>query len=87
MAYAILFRSSARRDFERLPREHQDRLTERIAALAGDPRPHNAEPFHGVPHGYRIRVGDLRVVYQVLDSQGQVWVFRVGHRKDVYRRR
>ena len=34
---------------------------------------------------WRMRVGDYRVVYEVLDEDSQVVVMHVGHRRDVYR--
>lgn len=34
---------------------------------------------------YRVRVGDYRVRYEVVDSSQQVFVLRVGHWKYVYR--
>ncbi|MYN64605.1 MAG: hypothetical protein F4X11_06195 [Acidobacteria bacterium] len=35
----------------------------------------------------RTRVGDCRIVYEVLDEVLVVLVVRVAHRRDVYRRR
>jgi mRNA interferase RelE/StbE len=35
----------------------------------------------------RIRTGDYRIVYQVEDEVLTVLVIRIGHRKEVYRRR
>jgi mRNA interferase RelE/StbE len=40
----------------------------------------------GEPHAYRVRVGDYRIVYEVLDDRLVVQVVRVGHRRDVYRK-
>ncbi|MEA5417044.1 type II toxin-antitoxin system RelE family toxin [Synechococcus sp. BA-132 BA5] len=34
---------------------------------------------------YRVRVGDYRVVYEVLDQILIVQDVRIGHRRDVYR--
>ena len=39
----------------------------------------------GAAHTYRIRVGDYRVVYEVLVESKIVEIARVRHRKDVYR--
>lgn len=36
---------------------------------------------------YRVRVGDYRIMYEVLDGQLVIHVVRVGHRRDVYRAR
>jgi len=35
--------------------------------------------------GWRIRVGDYRVVYEIADQQRTVTVLHVGHRREVYR--
>ena len=34
---------------------------------------------------YRVRVGDYRIVYEVLDNVLLVHVVRIGHRREVYR--
>jgi mRNA interferase RelE/StbE len=34
---------------------------------------------------YRVRVGDYRHVYEVLDDVLLIHVVRIGHRRDVYR--
>ena len=34
---------------------------------------------------YRVRVGDYRIVYEVLDGVLLIHVVRIGHRRDVYR--
>jgi mRNA interferase RelE/StbE len=41
----------------------------------------------GVADTYRIRVGDYRLVYAVYDVERLVVIARVGHRREVYRRR
>jgi len=87
MAYAIRIKTSALRELGKLRREDQVRVRDRIEALAGEPRPHGARSFRGIPDAYRVRIGSLRVVYQVLDAQGLIEVVLVGDRKDVYRRR
>jgi len=44
------------------------------------------EKMKGMKNGYRIRVGDYRVVYEIVDQVLIIYVIRVDHRKDVYRR-
>jgi mRNA interferase RelE/StbE len=38
----------------------------------------------GTLHTYRIREGNYRVIYEVLEKKLIVEIVRVGHRKDVY---
>ena len=34
---------------------------------------------------YRVRVGDYRIVYEVVDDVLVILVVRIGHRREVYR--
>ena len=54
-----------------------------IALLAQDPRPPASRPLRGRP-GYRVRVGDYRIIYTVADDVLLVVVVTLGHRRDVY---
>ncbi|MGI9114002.1 MAG: type II toxin-antitoxin system RelE family toxin [Chthoniobacterales bacterium] len=56
-----------------------------VAQLRDEPLPYGSEKLAGSDHTYRIRVGDYRVVYELLRSAGLVEIQRVRHRKDVYR--
>jgi mRNA interferase RelE/StbE len=35
--------------------------------------------------GWRIRVGDYRVLYRIDDAAGDVTIFEIGHRREIYR--
>ena len=69
-----------------LPRQGQQRIRAAIDLLAEAPRPPGAVRIVGEPHAYRVRVGDYRVVYEIVDDRLVIQVVRIGHRKDVYRR-
>jgi len=56
----------------------------RIHRLAADPRPVGAEKLSALER-YRIRQGDYRIVYSIDDRERTVTVFKVGHRREVYR--
>ena len=56
-----------------------------IDALGLDPRPANGTKLVG-SDGWRIRVGDYRVVYAIDDSVRVVSIVEVGRRRDVYER-
>jgi mRNA interferase RelE/StbE len=83
-AYSVFFRESVHKDLREIPKADLARILERISALAEDPRPAGCEKLTGV-HRYRVRQGDYRVVYSIHDDRLQVWVVKVGHRRDVYR--
>jgi len=84
--YRILLKSSAAKEIERIgSRDDRRRIVKKIAGLAGNPRTHGTERLAGHEDRYRIRQGSYRIVYLIDDSRREVIVFRVGHRKDVYR--
>lgn len=68
-----------------LERREQQRLRAALDLLADNPRPPNCIALQGEDSVYRVRVGDYRIVYEVLDSVLLVHVVRIGHRRDVYR--
>jgi mRNA interferase RelE/StbE len=61
-----------------------ERVCDAVRALASDPRPAGCTKLAG-REGWRIRVGDYRVLYDVDDATGVVCVVHIGHRRDVYR--
>ena len=85
MAYAIDFVPSAKRELQKLPREVQLKLNQRIDSLSLDPRPRGSKKLKGGDELWRIRMGDYRVVYEVRDKVLLVLVVRVSHRREVYR--
>ena len=80
--YRIEFRPAALRALRRIDRQHHPRLQGAIALLADDPRPPASRPLRGRP-GFRLRVGDYRIVYTVDDGVLLVVVVTLGHRRDV----
>jgi mRNA interferase RelE/StbE len=58
-----------------------------LALLGDDPRgpDANVKQLAGYEDRYRLRVGDYRVVYDVLDTQLVILVVGVGHRREIYR--
>ena len=69
-----------------LPRREQQRIRAAIDLLADNPRPPGCVAMTGEAHAYRVRVGNYRIIYEVLDDRLVVQVVRVGHRRDVYRK-
>lgn len=84
MKYRIEFTEKAYSEFSRLPEKIRKKLSEKIAALMDDPRPVGARKIKGRDDSYRIRQGDYRIVYAIMDDKLLVLVVRAGHRKDVY---
>ncbi|MDX2142897.1 MAG: type II toxin-antitoxin system RelE/ParE family toxin [Rhodospirillaceae bacterium] len=86
MVYRVEFERRAAKELAALPAPARERILKALDRLADDPRASgNIKALHG--GGYRLRVGDYRVLYVVKDDLLLVLVVKVGHRKDVYRGR
>jgi mRNA interferase RelE/StbE len=84
MAYRLEISRTAHRQVLRIPVKTRERINEAIMRLADNPRPHGVKKLTD-REGYRIRVGDFRVLYQINDSAGTIIIYRVMSRGDVYR--
>ena len=83
--YRLLIKPSAVKEIEAIPlKRERQRLVERIAGLAENPRPPGAEKLTGQDK-YRLRLGRYRIIYAIEDQNLLVYVVKVGHRKEVYR--
>ena len=51
--------------------------------LAENPRPKGYKKLKGRT-GYRIRVGNYRIIYEIFDDILLIDVIDLGHRKDIY---
>jgi len=84
MAYVIRLKPRAEAELDKLSFSTVKRITAKLLALEENPRPHGAVKLQGT-EGYRIRIGEYRVVYLVNDRERVVDVVRIAHRREVYR--
>jgi mRNA interferase RelE/StbE len=84
--YRVLIKSSAAKEIEAVDaKAERRRIVARIRALAQDPRAQGNEKLAGYADRYRVRQGRFRIIYLIDDHRSEVTIFKVGHRKDVYR--
>jgi mRNA interferase RelE/StbE len=84
--HRILFTKSADRTLRTMPRELARRLRERLGQIAQNPyaQHSNVTKLQNRP-GYRLRVGDWRVIYEIENEELVILVLRIGPRGEVYR--
>jgi mRNA interferase RelE/StbE len=85
VTYRIKVTPAAARALKRVDHQHRDRIRGAIALLSQDPRPPGAKAVQGRP-GFRVRIGDYRIVYTIQDDVLLVVVVTLGHRRDVHER-
>jgi mRNA interferase RelE/StbE len=83
--YKIFFRESVKKDFRTIPKKDAKRILHQIRPLIAEPRPLGCEKLTSQER-YRIRQGRYRIVYSIQDNERTIWIVKVSHRKDVYRR-
>ena len=85
-AYKLLIKPSAAKELEAIDsKADRSRIVSRIRALAAQPRPNGSEKLAGFDDRFRIRQGNFRVIYLVDDGAREVTIYKIGHRKGVYR--
>ncbi len=84
MSYKIFLETRARREFLELSSQIQTRLKEAIDDLTNNPRPPGVKKLSGVD-GYRLRKGDYRILFTIDDKAKEVRIYRIGHRREIYR--
>ncbi len=85
--YRVEIARRAIKSIAKLPRKEQLRVRAAIDLLADDPGPPGCVAMAGEDSVYRVRIGDYRILYEVIDERLVIQVVRVGHRRDVYRSR
>lgn len=82
--YELRFKPSVAKDLRGIPSADVRRILARIETLCEDPRPAGSEKL-SAQERYRLRQGDHRILYNVLDGEVIVEIVKVGHRREVYR--
>lgn len=86
VGYKLLIKPSAAKELEAIGgKGDRQRIARRIQALADDPRPQGSEKLGGYNDRYRIRQGTYRIIYLADDRRREITVYRLGHRREVYR--
>ena len=84
--YKILFTNQAARAIQKVPRNIADLIRQKLEQIADDPNaPHpNAAKLQGRP-GFRVRIGDWRVIYETNKDEMVIIVMKIAPRSEVYR--
>ncbi|MFN9229233.1 MAG: type II toxin-antitoxin system RelE family toxin [Pseudanabaena sp.] len=85
MSYEVQILPKAARQLKALAVKVRQDISLTIQSLANEPRPIGVTKLSGEKDIYRVRVGNYRVLYRIVDKVLVVVVVSVGHRREVYR--
>lgn len=81
--YTIVLSKKSQKQLDKLTGHVAENILNAIADLEKNPRPSGCKKLKG-RNGYRIRVGNYRIIYDIFDFELIVDVIALGHRKDIY---
>jgi mRNA interferase RelE/StbE len=84
-SYKILIKPSAVKELKKISNSDFERIKEKIRKLAPDPRPKGCEKLSH-EEKYRLRQGNYRIIYFVDDENQEITIYKIGHRREVYKR-
>jgi len=83
--YEVLIEKHAEKDLKKLPEDSFRKILPHIRNLSNNPRPLNSRKMVGSKTDYRLRIGDYRILYEINDKAREIRIFRIRHRREVYR--
>ncbi len=84
--YKIEITSTAEKSLKKIPKKDIGKVVEAIQILAISPFPSGCRKLKGEEDVYRVRQGNYRIIYDILDTKLIVLVLKIGHRKDIYKK-
>lgn len=80
----LIFTKSSEKDILKIEKKLSIKIADKIKLLSNYPYGLSSEKLEG-GKGYRIRIGDYRVVYTIDKGSKTITIIRIRHRKEVYR--
>jgi mRNA interferase RelE/StbE len=80
VSYELKLHRDVEKQLRRVPKKQQERMVETMRSLCIDPRPHGCE--HLQDELFRVRVGEYRIIYAVIDDEVIIVICRVGRRTE-----
>ena len=85
MAWKILFTKKAEKDFADLDKSVKERILKYLSRISDTDPKSCGEQLTGNWQGcWRFRVGDYRLITEIIEQDITIHVIKIGHRREVY---
>ncbi len=82
--YEVKLSTKSVKELDKIDYQMVKKIFDKMNNLKNEPKPVGCIKLKG-ENAYRIRLGEYRIIYEVIEDLKQVLIFKVAHRKDVYR--
>jgi len=84
-SYKISWKKSAQKELYKIRKEYIPKIIEAVEELSSNPLPTEVKKLTGSERTYRLRVGNYRVIYELIEEKLIIHIVRIRHRREVYR--
>jgi mRNA interferase RelE/StbE len=84
LSYKAVIERKAEKEASGIPPNLRNHIDKAILSLSQNPRPHGCKKLTD-KEGYRIRVGDYRILYTIDDKSKIVVIYRIKIRGEAYK--
>ncbi len=82
----VRYKKAAIKYLKKMPKDKANRFFRAFLRISkGDTKDLNISPFRALKDGYRLRIGDYRAIYTILENELSIEVIKIGARGDIYK--
>lgn len=81
--YQVVIEKQVQKQLAKIPLPNYNKVVSALQDLAINPRPQGSKKLKG-RQGFRVRIGDYRIIYNINDNILTVFILAIGNRRDVY---
>jgi mRNA interferase RelE/StbE len=85
--FQVIVSQRARKSFRKLGEHYKRRIAELLLLFQQNPVPsehYDVKKLKGYADSYRVRIGDFRIIYEIVWESKNVHVLVIEHRKKAY---
>jgi mRNA interferase RelE/StbE len=86
LMYEVILPKSVQKELDKISDIYYSRIADKIVEMESNPRLIGCLKLSDSDE-YRIRVGSYRLLYEIDDKQKKVFIFKIEHRKEVYKKK